>query len=380
MKPLSSPTLVIILLVSLLLLSIPNNVTTLSGEVAAAAAASDEVITLPQVSGPESLAFDCNGEGPYVGVSDGRILKWRGNGEGWVEFAVTSHQRLGAVQHWTGEREKSVQLCVSLSCLVWDRKLCDWSTDQKKEATCGRPLGLKFDPKTCNLYIADAYFGLLMVGPNGGVAQQLATCANDGAPFQFLNALDIDHQTGVIYFTDSSTLFQRWEYQVIVLTGDKTGRLLKYDPKSKKAQVLLKGLAFPNGVALSQDASFLLLAESTFHIIHKVWLRGSRAYTYQLFALLERSPDNIKRNQNGDFWVALNSYRATLRSAAKNQTEIPWRKEDPVGVKFDEKGEIMEVLDGRGGQELESVSEVEEHDGRLWIGSIDKSYVAIVNL
>ncbi|GAY69494.1 hypothetical protein CUMW_289820, partial [Citrus unshiu] len=29
----------------------------------------------PGVVGPESLAFDCNGEGPYAGVSDGRILK-----------------------------------------------------------------------------------------------------------------------------------------------------------------------------------------------------------------------------------------------------------------------------------------------------------------
>jgi len=29
-------------------------------------------------TGPESLAFDPDGEGPYTGVSDGRIMKWRG--------------------------------------------------------------------------------------------------------------------------------------------------------------------------------------------------------------------------------------------------------------------------------------------------------------
>ena len=50
-------------------------------------------IKLPNVPGPESLAFDCNGEGPYVGVSDGRILKWKGTHIGWVEFAITSSQR-----------------------------------------------------------------------------------------------------------------------------------------------------------------------------------------------------------------------------------------------------------------------------------------------
>lgn len=73
---------------------------------------------------------------------------------------------------------------------------------------CGRPLGLKFNTVTCDLYIADAYFGLLVVGPGGGVAKQLATSA-EGVPFRFTNALDIDTKTGEVYFTDSSILFQR---------------------------------------------------------------------------------------------------------------------------------------------------------------------------
>lgn len=177
---------------------------------------------------------------------------------------------------------------------------------------------------------------------------------------------------------------------MVVLTGDKTGRLLKYDIDSKKVQVLVQGLAFPNGVALSKDGSFLLLAESTFNIIHKVWLKGSKAYTKEIFAALERSPDNIKTNDNGDFWVALNSYRAVLgNNADQNVASVMqkesahqrpwWKKEDPVAVKFDENGERLEVLDGGGGQELNSVSEVEEYNGRLWIGSAVKDYVAIVN-
>ena len=76
------------------------------------------------------------------------------------------------------------------------------------EPICGRPLGLKFNPTDCNLYIADAYFGLLVVEQNGGVAKQLATSA-EGVPLNFTNALDIDSQTGMVYFTDSSTRFQR---------------------------------------------------------------------------------------------------------------------------------------------------------------------------
>lgn len=138
-----------------------------------------------------------------------------------------------------------------------ERKLCDGSTDPSREDAYGRPLGLKFDSKTCNLYIADACLGLFMVGPSGGVATQLAISTDDdAAPFKFLNALDIDEQSGV-YFSDSSTLYQRREWPKIVITGDRTGRLLKYDPRSEKVEVLVEGLAFPNGVALSQDGSFL---------------------------------------------------------------------------------------------------------------------------
>ncbi|XP_028803450.1 protein STRICTOSIDINE SYNTHASE-LIKE 10-like isoform X2 [Neltuma alba] len=307
---------------------------------------------LSSLAGPESLSFDCNGEGPYAGVSDGRILKWEGTHKGWFEFAITSPHR--------------------------DRKLCDGSTDPNKEPTCGRPLGLKFDRKTCNLYIADAYFGLLMVETNGGVAKQLAISADEVAvPFKFLNGLDVDEQTGVVYFSDSSTVYQRREGRMISLKGDKTGRLLKYDPNTKKVEILLQGLEFANGVALNKDGSFLLVAETDSGKIYKFWLKGSKTYTSELYAKLERPPDNIKRNKNGDFWVALYSNRTT---SVQNANEAQKLGKDPVGVKLDMKRNILEILDGREGPELEFVSEVQEHHGRLWIGSSVNSYVAVIKV
>ena len=94
-------------------------------------------------------------------------------------------------------------------CLIRIPKFCDGSLNPAMEQVCGRPLGLKFNEATCDLYIADAYFGLLVVGQNGGVAKQVAISAK-GVPFRFTNALDIDQNTGVVYFTDTSTIFQRW--------------------------------------------------------------------------------------------------------------------------------------------------------------------------
>jgi len=45
------------------------------------------------VTGPESLAFDRNGRGPYVGSSDGRIFKYISPDEGFKEYAFTSPNR-----------------------------------------------------------------------------------------------------------------------------------------------------------------------------------------------------------------------------------------------------------------------------------------------
>lgn len=83
----------------------------------------------------------------------------------------------------------------------------------KNEHICGRPLGLRFDKRTGDLYIADAYLGLMKVGPEGGLAKFLATEA-EGVPFGFTNDLDIDDE-GNVYFTDSSTKFKRRSLKIL---------------------------------------------------------------------------------------------------------------------------------------------------------------------
>ncbi|XWS10926.1 hypothetical protein CRYUN_Cryun38cG0040300 [Craigia yunnanensis] len=303
-------------------------------------------INLTQVTGPESIAFDRKGEGPYVGVSDGRVLKWQGANLGWKEFAIPSPFR--------------------------NRKLCDGSTNSNLEPICGRPLGLKFNTATCHLYIADAYFGLLVVGPNGGVAKRIATSA-EGIPFIFTNGLDIDTNTGMVYFTDSSIIFQRRYVDYLLRsTTDRSGRLLKYDPRSKKVFVIYKGLVFPNGVSLSKNNSFLLVAESTRMRVLKFTLEGEeQSYVPEVFAQLPRVPDNIKRNKNGEFWIALNTGRS---GSIQNNVS------DPIGIKYDEEGNVLKQLDGNGGIAFNSISEVQEFNGRLYIGSVTKPYVGVLNV
>ncbi|KAK9116267.1 hypothetical protein Sjap_015214 [Stephania japonica] len=296
-------------------------------------------IPLPSSLGPESFAFDCNGEGPYTGVGDGRVFKWQGPSHGWAEFAVPSINR--------------------------PREVCDGSTDPALETICGRPLGVQFNEKNCTLYIADAYHGLLEVGRNGGVARLVASTA-EGMPFRFTNGLDVDQSNGIVYFTDSSVSYQRWQHLELFTSGDSTGRLMKYDPSTGEVMVLLRGLGFANGVALSRDASYLLVAETSRLRILRYWLEGPRAKTTATFLQVQGAPDNIKRNELGEFWVALNNGRST-----------PSFRREVMALRFDGEARVLEALQGDG--LLESVSEVKERNGILLVGSVAMPFVGLTH-
>ncbi|XP_020576914.1 protein STRICTOSIDINE SYNTHASE-LIKE 10-like [Phalaenopsis equestris] len=314
--------------------------------------------------GPESFAFDGDGEGPYTGLSDGRIMKWEGDDIGWTDFSS-----------------------VSPSNLLHD---CRGSRDPKREDLCGRPLGLCFYKKTGELYVADAYSGLLKFGSRDKAATIVSKEAG-GVPFYLTNALDIDQGSGVVYFTDSSAKYRRREFLSAIITGDSTGRLMQYDPTTKKTQILLSNLSFPNGIALSSDGSFLLIAETTTCRILRYWLQNS---TFEVFSELPGFPDNIRRSPRGGFWVALHSRRSKL---VKWLLSLPWlkkvffygsyvlptsrihgmvmffkrmRNEGAMALRLNEDGEVIEVLESLGRRKMMLISEVHEMNDSLWIGSV----------
>jgi len=64
-------------------------------------------------------------------------------------------------------------------------------------------MGLSFNYKTKELYIADAYYGLVKVSYDGGDATQLVSNVL-GNRFGFLAGVDVDPNTGIVYFTEAS--------------------------------------------------------------------------------------------------------------------------------------------------------------------------------
>ncbi|KAJ0104807.1 hypothetical protein Patl1_19007 [Pistacia atlantica] len=243
--------------------------------------------------GPESSAFDAAGAGPYTGVADGRILKYVNPSVGFVDYGVTSPNR-------------SKALCVGYSIPALG-------------PTCGRPLGLGFNNLTGDLYIADAYLGLLVLPKNQTIATQLATSAN-GVPFRSPDGLDVD-----------------------------------------------PGLSGPAGTAVSPDGTFVLVTEFIGKRIQKYWLKGPKANTAEVLITFKGRPDNIKRNPGGDFWVAVNQ-----------ETIIPLVMK-PEGIRLDANGTVKESrpINLQYGTTL--VSEVQEFSGALYIGSMFTNFIGVYN-
>ena len=253
--------------------------------------------------------------------------------------------------------------------------------------TGGRPLGIeRYDDA---FVVCDARVGLLRVDLQGRV-ETLAR-SYEGRPFRFCNNACVARD-GTVYFTDSSTRHGIEQFRLDLLEHQPRGRLFAYDPKTRDVRLVKDGLYFANGVALSRDESFLVVAETSMYRLLRVWLRGPRAGQTEVFVEnLPGFPDNISSTGRGVFWVALPAPRnAALDTLAPHPwarrvvARLPERLQpQPQRYGFvlaiDEDGNVVENLQDPSGR-LAELTGAREHDGRLYIGSLTETAVAVVDL
>ncbi len=71
-------------------------------------------------------------------------------------------------------------------------------------------------------------------------------------------------------------------------------------------KIVLEGLSFANGVAMSPDQTFVLVCETWRYRIHRYWLVGPKKGQSDIFIdNLPGFPDNITSSGKGTFWLAL---------------------------------------------------------------------------
>lgn len=153
-----------------------------------------------------------------------------------------------------------------------------------------------------------------------------------------------------------------------IAAGDKTGRLLKYNPSTKQVTVLLKGLAGAAGVAVSSNGAYVLITEFLAKRVRKLWLSGPKANTSEVVVTLKGRPDKIRRINSRFFWVAIN---------VRNSMDTP---NVPKAVRINGDGKILETLSlvnylGRN----TTVSEFNERDSRYYLGSLQADFLGVLD-
>ncbi|XP_076284521.1 adipocyte plasma membrane-associated protein Hemomucin [Lasioglossum baleicum] len=294
-----------------------------------------------------------------------------------------------------------------------------------QEEKCGRPLGLQFNDKG-ELFVADSYYGIFKVNVN---TRQFTNIVNsskpiDGKPPRIVNSIDIA-KNGDIYWTDSSTDFPLHD-GMYTAYANPTGRLIRYNAATKKNEVLLKNLAFANGVLLADDESFVIVNECFSSRIMKYHLKGPKTGQPEIFAeALPGVLDNIHTDGQGGFLVSVITYADSehpvliqsltphpyLRKMISRLfylIEAPFKllqdvypnyyaerviysvgsfesvkgldtKEMSVVLRMDKAGNVIDAIASDDGK-VNSISSAYIHDGNLWLGSPWLEYIMRVPL
>lgn len=255
--------------------------------------------------------------------------------------------------------------------------------------TRGRPLGLVFHPDGF-LVVADAVKGLLKVTLNGEVT--VLTMESEGLPFRFVDDVAVSADGRYAYFTDATSKFDLNSYVLDVLEHAGNGRLVQYDFETGVSKTLLSGLQFANGLTLSKDGDYLLLTETADYTISRYWLKGEKAGQSDVFAEgLPGFPDNIRTDDDGNYWVAIPSLRDPLldsladkpalrKAMAKllNHVEFPI-KPYAMALAFSPQGAVIANLQAeKAGGYFYYVTQVTPFSGKLYIGSVHINGVAVV--
>lgn len=237
---------------------------------------------------------------------------------------------------------------------------------------------------------------VLVCMPNQGLLNvsddqiSLLTSEIDGIPIRFADAV-VEASDGSIYFSDGSTKFAYDKWVLDLLEAKPYGRLLKYDPVTKKTTVLLDGLWFANGVALSPREDYIVICETWKFRCLKHWIKGEKLGITEIFIEnLPGGPDNINISEDRrSYWIALIGIRSrTLEFVYRygilkhifatypNFLEwIGFAKSSAMVVKVGEDGEPIISLEDPNGKVISLVTSAMEVGDYLYLGSLNSNFL-----
>lgn len=264
--------------------------------------------------------------------------------------------------------------------------------------TGGRPLGMAFD-REGRIVVCVAGMGLMRVTLDGDVelltdqAERSLFSVQDDTVIRMADDLDIAPD-GTIFFTDATKRYDIENWGLDLLEARPNGRLLAYDPATRRTRTVCDNLRFPNGVCLTHDGRHLLVASTwecsilAFDLAHLA--EGPRV----LVSGLPGYPDNINRASDGGYWVALAGMRNPVFDCAMRHPEMRRRMTKRVppsnwlfgnlnigGVlKIDGGGRVVDALWDRPDGPLYMITSMREHEGALYLGGVTNDKIGRLEL
>ncbi|XP_025732752.1 adipocyte plasma membrane-associated protein isoform X4 [Callorhinus ursinus] len=300
-----------------------------------------------------------------------------------------------------------LMLAVSLTIpLLGAMLLLDSPIDPQPLSFKEPPLLLGVLQPNTKLQQAERLFENQLIGPEsianiGGEVKLLISSETpiEGRKMSFVNDLTITQDGRKIYFTDSSSKWQRRDYLLLVMEGTDDGRLLEYDTETKEVKVLLDQLRFPNGVQLSPAEDFVLVAETTMARIRRFYLSGLMKGGADLFVEnLPGFPDNIRPSSSGGYWVSMATIRSNpgfsmldflserpyikrmIFKLFSQETVMKFVPRYSLVLELSDSGAFRRSLHDPDGQVASYISEVHEHDGHLYLGSFRAPFLCRLSL
>ncbi len=289
--------------------------------------------------------------------------------------------------------------CGTREGTIWRFSGDNFETQEVFARTGGRPLGMEFD-RDDNLIICIGGMGLYGVRPDGTVFK-----LTDETNRSFGRLIDNSRLSladdvaiapdGTIYFSEATIRYDVHSWATDALEGRGNGRIIRYDPKTRRTRTVVKDQVLPNGVCLAHDGQSILFASTWLCEIKRYWIAGPKKGKLELFVTgLPGLPDNINRASDGCYWVAIVGFRTPVYDLAMEHPGFRLRMAQLLPndewlypninngcvYRLDENGKVREVLGDIGGVSHANVTSMREHKGYLYIGGLANNRIGRVKL
>jgi ribose transport system permease protein len=253
----------------------------------------------------------------------------------------------------------------------------------------GTPLGMACDAKGV-IYSCVAGMGLYKITPDPDRQVIKLSDETNRSPFSIIDdsrlrlADDLDiAPDGRIFFSEATIRYEVYHWMVDALEARGNGRIICYDPKDGSSRTVLPNLQLPNGICVERNGQSLLFAETWGCRITRWWFDGPKKGTKEIvIGNLPGYPDNINRASDGTYWCALTGMRSAVFDLAMRMPKFRRRMVLKVApdewlypnmntgcvIKFDDKGNVLDVLWDLGGAAHPMLTSIREHKGHLFLG------------